>query len=81
MGGDPFGDARLGVGVHGGGWLDQHQDGGGGRQGTGEHDPLALPARKSPPALVEDTLPAAGQRVVDVLGVGHPQASPRPVCD
>ena len=39
---------------------------------AGEHHPLALAAGQAAAALVEHALPAAGQRVVDVLGVGDP---------
>ena len=41
-------------------------------EGAGQHHPLALAARQPPATLVEHALPAAGQCVVDVLGVGHP---------
>ena len=51
--------------------LDQHQDRGVGGERPGQHDALALTARQPAAALVEHALPAAGQRVVHVLGVGH----------
>ena len=61
------------MGVDGGGRLDQHQDRRVDGEGAREHDPLPLAAREPASALVELALPALGQRVVDVLGVGHPQ--------
>ena len=71
--GHPLGDARLGVGVDGGRRLDQHQHRSVGRDRPREHDALPLPAGQPAAALVELALPAAGQGVVDVLGVGDAQ--------
>ena len=71
--GHPLGDPRLGVGVDGGRGLDQHEHRRLGRDRAGQHDPLALPAGQATTALVELALPAAGQGVVDVLGVGDAQ--------
>ena len=47
--------------------------GGVGGDGAGQHHALALAAGEAAAALVELALPALGQRVVDVLGVGHAQ--------
>ncbi len=45
--------------------------GGVGGERPGEHDPLALAAGQPAATLVEHALPAARERVVHVLGVGH----------
>ncbi len=65
------GDPRLGVGVDRRGGLDQHEDGCVGGERPREHDPLALAAGQPAATLVEHALPAARERVVHVLGVGH----------
>ena len=70
---EALGDAGLGVRVDGRGRLDEHEDSGVGGEGAREHEPLALAAGQAAAALVEHALPAAGERVEDVLGGGGVQ--------
>ena len=56
VGGDPLGDARLGVRVDRGGRLDQDQHVGVRPERTGQDHPLPLAAREPAPALVASWL-------------------------
>ena len=62
------GDPGLGVGVDGRGGLDEDEHLRVGGEGAHEHEPLALATGQAAAALLELALPAAGQRVEDVVG-------------
>ena len=64
----PLGDQRLGVRVHRRRRLDQDQDLRVEPERPSQHHPLTLAAGQPAAALVDPTLPAAGQAVEDVLG-------------
>src|SRR4051794_40085206 len=68
VGRDALGDGCLGVRVHGGSRLDEHQDGRVDGESSGKDDPLTLTTGQAAAALVQLARPATGERVVDVLG-------------
>ena len=64
---EPLSDPGLGVRVDGRGRLDEDEDLRVGGERAHEDESLPLPAGEAAAALVETALPAAGQRVEDVL--------------
>ena len=68
----PLGDPRLGVGVDRARRLDEHEHLGVAQQGAGQGDPLALPTRQCPAALLELAVHPVLERVEGVGGAGDP---------